>query len=265
MGGIARQFSSEAECNPIKGASVTISLDQRIGRLMWTGCYETELVSLLREVLSPGMRFVDVGAQVGYFSIIAAALVTEAGTVHAFEPDPESFARLVANSQTYPWVRTHNSVVSNSTGEIPFYRSPKAEESGWGAIFDQDGERATVTAHASTLDSWKSVEAIETIDFIKIDVEGAECRVLEGAQDTIAKTRPLMWVEANEVCLSRDGKSISFLLQLLNASGYAVQAVWDRRAGSFENVIAIPRERTDLFDRLRRANLNLRPIPPSAQ
>jgi FkbM family methyltransferase len=265
MGNIARQFTDEAECKPVKGASVTISLEERIGRLMWAGCYETELVTLLTKVLSPGMTFVDVGAQVGYFSIIAASMVTENGAVHSFEPDPESFSRLVENSYAYPWIRTYNTVVSNSMDDIPFYRSPKAGESGWGAIFDQDGVRAKITARSCTLDSWRSAQGIEKVDFLKIDVEGAECRVLEGAQDTIAKTRPLMWVEANEVCLSRDAKSVSILLQRLRASGYAVQAVWENRTHSFENVIAVPRERADVLDRVRRARLSMRALAPSAQ
>lgn len=260
VGSIASRFTSEVECNPVKGARVTVPLSERIGRLMWTGCYEIELVSLLKEVLRPGMVCVDVGAQIGYFSIISAALVAEHGVVHSFEPDPDSFARLARNSCSYPWVKAHNCVVSNSEDEIFFYRSPTPGESGWGAIFDADGERTKISAQARTLDSWMSAERIEKIDFLKIDVEGAECRVLEGAQAAIKKTRPIMWVEANEVCLSRDGKSVALLVQLLEGWDYLVQAVYDRHADSFENVVAVPKERADLLDRVRRANMKSRAL-----
>lgn len=260
IGEIAGQFTCEADCNPVKGASVTVPLSERIGRLMWTGCYETELVSLLREVVGPGMTFVDVGAQVGYFSIIAAALVTESGAVHSFEPDPDSFSRLARNSHAYPWVKTYNSVVADATGEISFFRSPEPGESGWGGIFDQDGERAEISVQSCTLDGWRSAEEIEKIDFVKIDVEGAECRVLEGARNTVATTRPLMWMEANEVCLSRDGKSVALLIRILEGWDYVVQAAYGRRGDSFENILAIPRERTDLQQKVRRGNLDIRPI-----
>lgn len=265
IGSIASRFTSEADCNPVKGALVTVPLSERIGRLMWTGCYETELVSLLKAVLSPGMVCVDVGAQIGYFSIISAALVGERGSVCSFEPDPGSFLRLVKNSASYPWVKTHNCVVSNSVGEVPFYRSPMPGESGWSAIFNADGERARISAQACTLDRWMADQKIEKIDFLKIDVEGAECRVLEGAQAAIKKARPIMWVEANEVCLSRDGKSVALLVRLLEKWDYLVQAVYDRRVNSFENVVAVPKERADLLEKVRRVNMKLRVLNPSPE
>jgi len=222
---------------------------------MWTGCYEAELVALLRKVLVPGMTFVDVGAHIGYFSIIAAALVGEKGAVHSFEPDPDCFSRLVVNSSVYPWIKTHNSAVADRTGEISFYRSPKQSESGWGAIFDADGKREELCVRVCTLDNWVSKEGIEKIDVLKIDVEGAECRVLEGARASIARMRPLMWVEANSACLSRDAKSVSLLLSRLIRSDYVTQGLWDRRSTSVENIVAIPKERADLLERILRANL----------
>ena len=141
MGKTASGFVREADCHPVPGARVIVSLNDRVGRLMWTGCYEPELVALLRKVLDPGMTFVDVGAHIGYFSLIAAALVGEKGVVHSFEPDPDCFSRLVVNSSVYSWVKTHNSAVADRNGEIPCYRSPRQSESGWGAIFDADGKR----------------------------------------------------------------------------------------------------------------------------
>jgi FkbM family methyltransferase len=260
IGGMASRFTPEAECHPVPGALVVVSLDDRIGRLKWTGCYERELVRLLRRTLDPDMTFVDVGAQIGYFSIVAAALVGAGGAVYSFEPDPDCFSRLVRNSRAYPWVAASNTAVADRTGEIRFYRSPKQSESGWRAIFNEDGERAELSVRVCTLDSWQLIKGIETIDFLKIDVEGAEYRVLEGAQATIARTRPIMCVEANEECLSRDSKSVSSMLQLLTRWGYVTQGLWDRRSGSFDNIVAIPRERTDLIEKIWRAKLGLRPM-----
>jgi FkbM family methyltransferase len=226
---------------------------------MWAGCYELELVELLKQVLGAGMTFVDVGAQIGYFSIVAAALAGERGKVHSFEPDPDNFSRLAANAGAYPCVSVHNSAVGDRTGETDFYRSPIKTESGWGALFNEDRGRERVSVQVCTLDSWASSEGIQRIDMLKMDVEGAEYRVLEGAQSVIAKTRPVMWVEANEVCLARDGKSVAHLLQRLTGWDYLTQGVWDKRTRSLENIVAIPRERTELIERLGRAKLGLRP------
>jgi FkbM family methyltransferase len=261
MGGMAGRLTPEADCHPVPGARVSVSLNDRIGRLMWTGCYELEQVALLRHALDPGMTFVDVGAQIGYFSIIAAALVGAGGAVYSFEPDPDCFSRLAANSCAYPWVTAHKSAVADRTGEITFYRSPKQSESGWGAIFsEKDSKRAQLSVRVCALDNWMSVEGIERIDVLKMDVEGAEYRVLEGAQAVVAKTRPMMWVEANEVCLSRDSKSVSSILQLLTRWGYVTQGLWNPRSRSFDNIVAIPRERTDLIEKIGRAKLDLRPM-----
>jgi FkbM family methyltransferase len=263
MGEIVSRFAPEADCHPVPGARVIVSLLDRIGRMMWTGCYEPELVALLRHVLVPGTTFVDVGAHIGYFSIVAAALVGENGAVHSFEPDPDCFSRLVVNSSAYPWLTTYDSAVADRNGEIAFYRSPKQGESGWGAIFNEDGNRAEVSVRVCTLDNWMLEKEIEKIDVLKMDVEGSEYRVLEGAQALIARTRPMMWVEANGVCLSRDAKSVSLLLGRLIGWDYVTQGFWDRRSSSMENIVAIPREKTDLFERIARANLGLRSIATS--
>ena len=259
-GSIARRFTPEVDCQPVSGARVTVSLGDRIGRMMWTGCYESELVDLLRQMLDPAMTFVDVGAQVGYFSMTAAALVGPAGAVHSFEPDPDCFSMLQRNARAYPWVRVHNSAVADFVGETSFYRSPKRGESGWGAMFDEDGDRPKISVKVRTLDNWVATERIGRIDVVKIDVEGAECRVLDGARGVIARTRPMMWVEANAVCLSRDGKSVSSLLQLLAEWDYAAHGLYERRSRSPENIVAIPRERSDLFAKIGRVRIGLRAI-----
>jgi FkbM family methyltransferase len=263
MGEIASRFTPEAACHPVRGARVIVPLNDRVGRMMWTGCYEPELVALLRQVLAPGTTFVDVGAHIGYFSIVAAALVGKNGAVHSFEPDPDCFSRLVANSSAYPWLTTYNSAVADQNGETSFYRSPKQSESGWGAIFNEDGNRAELSVRVCTLDNWMLEEGIEKIDVLKMDVEGAEYRVLEGAQALIARTRPMIWAEANGVCLSRDAKSVSLLLSRLIGWNYVTQGFCSRRSSSVENIVAIPSERTDLLQKIARTNLGLRSIATS--
>ena len=242
------------------GARVAVSLNDRIGRMMWAGCYERELLAILRHMLFPGMVFVDVGAQIGYFSMAAAALVGSSGAVYSFEPDSECFSRLSRNSRTYPWVKVYNAAVADFTGQTAFYRTPRRNESGWGTMFEADETREKVSVHVLTLDDQMEKHAIEKIDFIKIDVEGAECRVLEGARATIARTRPIIWAEANEVCLSRDGRSIPSLLGLLADLGYAANGLYGGRSQSFENVVAVPRERNDLSEKIGRLKIDLRVI-----
>jgi FkbM family methyltransferase len=260
-GGIAGGLTPEVDCQPVPGARVTVSLNDRIGKMMWAGCYERELLAILRHVLVSGTTFVDVGAQVGYFSIAGAALVGSSGAVYSFEPDLECFSRLSRNAQAFPWVRLHNAALADFTGQTAFYRTPRYSESGWGTILNTDEDREKINVRVLTLDSQMDAYQVASIGFMKIDVEGAECRVLEGARETIARTRPVIWVEANEVCLARDGRSIQSLLALLADLGYAASGLYNNaRSQAFENVVAIPRERIDLSEKIGHLEFDLRAI-----
>jgi hypothetical protein len=88
--------TGDFKCHPLPGVTVFLRPNQRIERWMWAGIYEPELVSLLKKALKPGMTVLDLGANIGYFSVIAAALVGEKGQVHAFDatesrPSKEEF------------------------------------------------------------------------------------------------------------------------------------------------------------------------------
>src|SRR5215469_12469586 len=76
---ILSHMNGEVDCHPLPGVTVSLRTNQRIERWMWAGAYEPELVSLLKRTLKPGMTVLDLGANIGYFSVIAAALVSDDG------------------------------------------------------------------------------------------------------------------------------------------------------------------------------------------
>lgn len=260
LGGLLNWFTPEADCHPVRGARVRVSLGDRIGRLMWTGCYEAELVTFLRSMLDPGMVFVDVGANTGYFSIIAAALVGERGAVHSFEADPDCFSRLAGNARDYPWVTAYPTAVADYTGEIAFYRSPKKGESGWGTVFEDVFARDKVIVPVCTLDRWSAEQSVSRIDLLKMDVEGAEYRVLQGGRALLRATRPIIWMEANEYWLRRDGKSAAHLSSLLAEWDYLPLGLTDPRSKSLTNIVAVPAEQGRRLEKVMELNLGLQRV-----
>ena len=110
--GIAKR--DELECHPIPNVTVFLRSSQRIERLMWAGAYERDLVALFKRYLKPGMTVVDVGANIGYFSVIAAGLVGDTGSVHAFEPFPECFNRLKHNLSVFPSAHAYSCAVGRT-------------------------------------------------------------------------------------------------------------------------------------------------------
>jgi len=250
-GKLLSTFCPEAYAIPCPGHKLSVRLNDRAGRMMWAGCYEPELIAILRSILTPGMVVLDVGAHVGFFSVVAAALVGPKGMVCGFEPDPDNLRRIVTNTSGYGWVRLYATAVSDSNGEITFYKSPLNSESGWGTITKTDERRTSIQVAVTSLDEWRKSNGISRIDFVKLDIEGAEHRVLRGASLILQESRPMVFLEINEVCLFRDGKSAKDIIRLLRGYSYWIGYVVNRHDVP-QAALAIPEEKKDVCDRIAR-------------
>lgn len=126
---------------------------------------------------------IDCGAHVGYWS---RRLAGDFERVHAFEPVPDHYECLVANTQDYDNITLHNVAVSSVNGTV--YMRQTVENSGMSTVSTEPTE---IAVPMITVDSL----AITDVDLIKIDVEGHEQNVLLGAQNTILQYEPLLFVE----------------------------------------------------------------------
>lgn len=240
-----------------RGFELRVPLADRIGRLMWVGAYEPELRMLLTAFLQPGMVFLDVGAHFGYFSVLAAAQVGAEGEVYAFEANPACVERLSRNVHPYPQIRLYGQAVSDTDGEVVFFPSLRPEESGWGSLWE-DAERApSISVLAIRLDTWLRTSGATRVDFLKLDIEGAEYRALLGASQLLRQMRPVLFSEVNEVCLARDGRLPQDLFSLLASFGYLVRGVLDRRSGALASALAVPAEKSALWRQFERLPLPL--------
>jgi len=196
------------------------------------------------------MVFADVGAHVGYFTLLAAALVRPAGGVHAFEPDPECFSHLAQNVKGWPQIQIDRVAVGDRTGITTFYRSPRPEETGWGTILPSGESRPEVPTPVTTLDEYFSRNPAQRLDAIKLDVEGAEHRVLRGAEETIDRHRPVIFFEVNEACLRRDGRTSGDLIRFFLQRRYSVAGMREARTAGVSLMVAIPEEKEYLGDQI---------------
>ena len=226
---VLSDMAGEVECHPLPGVTVSLRASQRIERWMWAGAYEAELVSFLKRTLKPGMTGLDLGANIGYFSVIAAGLVGDHGQVHAFEPMPQNFDRLRKNLEPFHWAIAHPYAVGNVTGEVPIHYSDK--EAGWASIHDQHRrENLPCTADVSVirLDDWLRDNSVKRIDFIKLDIEGSELDALLGAQQTLCHFHPTIVAE------TKCGWNHDEIRQLLSATGYECRSFYG------DSILAIP-------------------------
>jgi FkbM family methyltransferase len=168
-----------------------LHLNPRTGRNYFDGGGEEEVQAALQEHLRAGMIFYDVGANIGFFSLLAARLVGEQGRVVAFEADPEVAGRLrehVARNQ-FSWIAAEEKAVWSERKSVFFARTDPAAspDRGLGHVVNGGGNDA-IRVEAVTLDDYAN--AGPAPDFVKCDVEGAEVEVFRGALQLLKEKRP---------------------------------------------------------------------------
>lgn len=151
---------------------------------------------------------VDAGANIGQFCSAVKLLYPDA-IIHSFEPDPATHVRLLRNTRHMSGVTTYQVGLSNRAARVPFFRAPLSTMSS----FVPDGGEASLELEVDRLDA--VLDASDTIDVLKIDVEGLEYDVLEGAQGILDRVR---WLIV-EVSLGRNRhRSNLQLLRLITNS-----------------------------------------------
>jgi FkbM family methyltransferase len=157
-----------------------------------TGKVEPEVQLVLGGLLRPGATFVDAGAGIGFFSLLAARLVGEGGAVVAFEPSPVHAASVRANVALNGFANVE--VVETAVSDRPrvaFLEDPSAATATLGDV----ASRRSIAVDAVSLDDFLAAREGLVPDLVKVDVEGHEAAVLRGMSETLSRTRPRVVLE----------------------------------------------------------------------
>jgi FkbM family methyltransferase len=207
-----------------------IRVNPRTGQNVQQGIGEPQVQQALVDHLRPGMTFYDLGANIGYYSLIAARLVGLTGRVIPFEADPEIAARLRENLARNHFSHAtveHKAIWSGAT-TVSFARvDPNTSpDRGLGHV-SADSSHDTITVEAVSLDSY--VTAQNSPDFLKCDVEGAEVEVFRGADRLLTEKRTILLVEMHSPENHRT------LAQKFEQLGYTVRTLDEN------HVLALPK------------------------
>ena len=156
--------------------------------LVANGVYHPKMTQVVKETVREGMTCVDVGAHIGYFTLIMAKLVGQSGRVFAFEPEPNNFQLLRRNIEIngYDTIFPFFKAVSNINGTAILY----VDKLGMGSHSLAAIEGGSpIEVEVGALDSFFS--NTHPIDFIKVDVEGAEMAVFQGMKGIIERNKHL--------------------------------------------------------------------------
>ncbi len=157
-------------------------------RVFHFGVFEPNLTDWIKQSLRPGDTFLDVGANVGYFTLLASRVVGPTGSVVAVEAAPSTFSTLVKNCQRNSCtnVRSLNLAAFDRETELPLFHIPSEENTGGASVVLAVGPCETVV-QAKPLATVLSESEIGSMRIVKIDVEGAEVEAVRGLIPVISR------------------------------------------------------------------------------
>lgn len=229
-------------------AGVRFAVDTRdlIQRYVYLfGVWEPHLTHWLRRRLAPGDVFVDVGANVGVFSVLASRLVGDQGRVVAIEASPDFHTRLLQQARLNGCgnIRALNTAVSDGRTTLTFVLA-SSHNMGANSIVPYDGPaEATFAIEARPLAELLEPEEIARARVIKIDVEGAEGSAVRGLAPVLDRLRPdaEITVEVTPDRMARLGDRASDLLRTMADAGFHVYRLAnDYSPGSYPRALGRP-------------------------
>ncbi|HXT16804.1 MAG TPA: FkbM family methyltransferase [Gemmatimonadaceae bacterium] len=214
------------------------------------GTTEPAIQRLFARLVSPGDTVIDVGANIGFFTLIAARLVGPKGCVIAVEASSDNASRIRANAHAngFMHVTVRSEAAAASDGTAEFLVSADPTLGRLASISPTTNMQIGVTrVPTRALDSLFAEGVLAPPNLMKIDVEGAEVDVLEGARRLIASARPVLLVElhgtnAPVAAALRDAR---YVAAVVGSSSDVETAPWDAY------VVAVPEESASLLDVVR--------------
>ena len=241
--------------------TATLCLDEHMqSQIFWYGYYSRDIILLLDKILMPGMVAIDVGANIGEITMVAAHRVGASGKVFAFEPMNSLYAQLQGHieSNQLSQVTAVKCGLSDQAGSAQLFSASEifhdgTEHMGLGTLYSSTA-RATPTGviEIDTLDKFVDGRDVTQVDLIKIDVEGAELPVLKGARNVLSRFRPYLIIEIQHETAEQAGYKASDILEFLEPLDYRFYTI-GRKAKlmalsvetlrPFQNVLCAPTEK----------------------
>ena len=207
------------------GFRMRLDGSSQVGKVVYaTGDYEPDIAAVFRSRLAPGATVLDVGAHIGYFTVLAAQAVGPRGTVISVEPQrrvrDELNRNIALNGLTN--VEVHGVAAYDAAGERQLYLE-KPDSTGQASLRAGD-HGPTETIQAQTVDQ---LVRGRDISLVKIDAEGAERNILAGMRETLTRCRPELVIEVTDGFLRAFGHSADELHAYLGGFGYSAFEITD--------------------------------------
>ncbi|MGU3376713.1 FkbM family methyltransferase [Chryseobacterium sp. M5A1_1a] len=206
-------------------------------QLYFLGEYEKAEIDYLYSTLKKGDTFIDVGGNIGLFSLNASGIVGNEGKVYAFEafkPNYEKFSKhLTLNN--FKNVILEHLAISEKSGYIEILYNDYYDNVGMASSYLKDFT-AKERVESISLDAYTKARQITKIDMIKIDIEGGEFSALKGMSEILTYYKPRIIIEINNVALQSSNHSEDELIQILQEKGYTKTKILSKNESSYNTV-----------------------------
>lgn len=249
--------------------------DTFVGFPVAVGVFERDVCGAFAVLLRKGMRCLDIGSNIGFYSIRMAAAVGEGGKVYSFEPDPFNYSLLLKNraeNRMENIITTLRVACGHEDSEVLLRRDSNPSNFAGAHVSEESG----IPGHDTAV-SLRRVDGLipagDRIDLIKIDVEGYELFVLRGMRRIVSEQRPVIVCEFNTVALDRHGPgtAVQLLAELSELSYSLFEADpfgagtltifrYDGSSNVFLNLVCLPAG----HEMLREQVLELQTPPPAS-
>jgi FkbM family methyltransferase len=205
----------------------------------WTGFHEMREFIFLHRFLKKGMVAVDIGANLGEYTLFMAKRLTE-GKIFSYEPMLRTREQLLENITLNGF--TNVAVVgvglSDKEGVLEIHEVEDVHEGLNTFYLGERKSRSTSTVALNTLDREMEEKSVPRIDFIKVDIEGSELPALRGARNSIARWRPYVMVEINDLTFNSAGYTKDDVGKFFSELNYIPCSISKR--GELEKGVALP-------------------------
>lgn len=236
--------------------------DSELSQYIYQGVFEINELALVRQFLKTGDHFLDIGSNVGLFSVLASKVIGKTGIVYCFEPTPKTYKRLLENIELNKLsnIKTYQKGISNQNGTLKINTSLDGYDAWNSFAMPVCGEKF-LSENVETIkldDFFSSTNSFQNISLIKIDVEGWEKFVLLGGQEYLNKPNaPSILIECVSGITKNAGYESKELINILNSYGYKLYRIEEKKLIHEDfnndnvnaNLIAIKKE-TELKRRL---------------
>lgn len=198
--------------------------------IFWYGAYEKDVSRVWQQLVNRDSVILDIGANIGYFSLLAAAKAKD-GKVFSFEP-VSFFRDCLQQNMALNAIENYEALsfaISNKNEPTNFYLADGANLGMSGMRPPENFSGRQEQIQTIVLDEWVENKALTAIDFIKLDIEGAEKKALDGMNKTLSRFRPVLLIEIIHSQLEQFGNSVKEIYDTLTSHDYIAYEIVDQK------------------------------------